>query len=461
MDTNNINYTQSYSSYPDSHDSSPRSREIDCENNNNWDDPPLSNNYKVKFMCSYGGKIHPRPHDNQLAYVGGDTKILAVDRNVRFTAVVAKLSAISDSDVCFKYQLPGEDLDALISVTNDEDLEHMMLEYDRLHRGSVKPARLRIFLFPVNSSAKTSFSADDSTKSSQQWFVDALNSVPSMDSSVVSPKENPDFLFGLEKPAVPVMKPPMDELVPVKIVADSGGELPVSPAEIQRQIHELQILQIASEQQQQQQLRDHHQQQQAMFQRNNEESLARAFQGDYYVQSQPIQVQEKLPPVTVPPIQVQQVPVTMSIPTGYWQQDRHMASSPYPPPVTTTDQQSQQQVYLIPAPGGMYSAAANNIRPVNTGQVNQGYYQMPTRMVQDVYREPAMYSMGPPQSTHQHVAYDSAGRQVYYNPAPQQLASSYQTVTAAASVVDPRQSGPLTQDTSNKVVKPSPPQASV
>ncbi|KAL4555251.1 hypothetical protein LXL04_037864 [Taraxacum kok-saghyz] len=102
-------------------------------------------NYKVKFMCSYGGKIHPRPHDNQLAYIGSETKILSVDRSIKFTALIAKLAALCDADVCFKYQLSVKDLDALISVTNDDDLDQMMIEYDRLNRASPKPARLRLF----------------------------------------------------------------------------------------------------------------------------------------------------------------------------------------------------------------------------------------------------------------------------------------------------------------------------
>jgi hypothetical protein len=180
-----------YSSYPDSGDSSPLSREIECENPS-WDEPPQqasSLNYKVKFMCSYGGKIQPRPHDNQLAYVAGETKILAVDRTVKFPAIKSKLSSlIPDVDaVCFKYQLPGEDLDALISVTNDEDLEHMMSEYDRLYRASAKPARLRLFLFPLlnpNDAPDTApvlatfgSSQQQLPKSERQWLVDALNSV--------------------------------------------------------------------------------------------------------------------------------------------------------------------------------------------------------------------------------------------------------------------------------------------
>ncbi|MBA0766295.1 hypothetical protein Gotri_015350, partial [Gossypium trilobum] len=146
----------SYNSYPDSGNSSPRSREIDFENPPPWDDQQQhAQNYKAKFMCSYGGKILPRPHDNQLSYIGGETKILAVERTIKFSSMISKLSALccgGDGEVSFKYQLPGEDLDALISVTNDDDLEHMMHEYDRLYRASAKPVRMRLFIFPATDS---------------------------------------------------------------------------------------------------------------------------------------------------------------------------------------------------------------------------------------------------------------------------------------------------------------------
>ncbi|KAH1132883.1 hypothetical protein AAZX31_05G049000 [Glycine max] len=82
-------------------------------------------------------KIQPRTHDNQLSYVVGDTTILAVDRSVMFPAFLSKLA--------------GEDLDALISVTNDDDLEHMMLEYERLYRPNLKPIRMRLFLFTLSN----------------------------------------------------------------------------------------------------------------------------------------------------------------------------------------------------------------------------------------------------------------------------------------------------------------------
>ncbi|KAJ4963731.1 hypothetical protein NE237_023670 [Protea cynaroides] len=488
----------SYSSYPDSGDSSPRSREIDLENPS-WDEPP---NYKVKFMCSYGGKIQPRPHDNQLAYVGGDTKILAVDRSIRFSGIISKLSSLCDADVCFKYQLPGEDLDALISVTNDEDLEHMMIEYDRLHRASAKPARLRLFLFPLNPPAPAEPKSD--------WFVDALNSLPiqSLDGSsppAAAPKQtNPDFLFGLDKGSAPpaaaaaaaanLQESSQETVVSgvppseISALSDSsredrhmgGGEAVMSPGEIQRQIQELQRLQIAN------------QDQQPMFQRKSDENLPRAYAGDYYVQT----VSEKTTPGPAA------VPSTMSIPAAYWQ-ERHMASGGYAPPpqaVAPTGAE-QQQVYLMQAPGGMYQAPPT-MRPV-TNQMGQGYYAM-QRMVPDVYRDAAMYGMGPPPPQHQHqlqpqpqpppsqaakvgmgayaeggvalgrppaaagaggmpmtetgyaqMAYtDSAGRQVYYT-TPGGMMPQYQTVSAAS--VDVRQAGALNPE--GKLAKVS--QASV
>ncbi|KAG4963781.1 hypothetical protein GLYMA_14G184700v4 [Glycine max] len=190
----------------DSRDSSPCSRDPDAADNHHhhrrpsFDDAPP----KVKLMCSFGGRIQPRPHDNHLTYVAGDTKILSVDRHVKFPSLIAKLSSLANNALSnhsfFKYQLPGEDLDALISVTNDDDLHHMMIEYDRLSRSSSRPARLRLFLFPLHNNNNNNF-APTELKSERQWFVDALNSVHvPEDSPAPPPTANPDFLFGLEKP---------------------------------------------------------------------------------------------------------------------------------------------------------------------------------------------------------------------------------------------------------------------
>ncbi|XP_019162439.1 PREDICTED: uncharacterized protein LOC109158953 [Ipomoea nil] len=159
----------------------------------------------VRLMCSFGGKILPRPFDNQLRYVGGDTRIVAVDRRTNFSSLVAKLSKLSGfGNMCLKYQLPNEDLDALITVTSDEDVENMVEEYDRLLvHAAQKSARLRLFLFPNEADHSTPASAItsilDGSAKSEQWFIDALNCEPVLErgrsevSSVIS--DPPDYFF--------------------------------------------------------------------------------------------------------------------------------------------------------------------------------------------------------------------------------------------------------------------------
>lgn len=403
-------------------------------------------------MCSYGGKIHPRPHDNQLAYVGGETKILSVDRNIRFSNLITKLSSISDCEVCFKYQLPGEDLDALISVTNDEDLEHMMLEYDRLYRGSAKPARLRLFLFPMNTPVTSTFGSSDS-KPESQWFVDALNSVqlqdvnsPTAVSSVPAPAGTPDFLFGLEKgqaqqpPPVklqdPVPPPPVPEVFAKELHVGSDdrhiiGDTVISPAaaDYQRQIQEMQRLQ--------QHISNH---EQAMYNRKVDE---------FY--------QQKGPPPPPPPQQV--VPVTN--PASFWP-ERHMTTGAYP----ATAVQTEQPVYIVQTPARVYQTPA--MRPVTNQVGGQAYYGM-QRVMPEVYREQQVYGGVPPQPTIQQpkmggaytsenmgmvrphapaeptytqVGYDSVGRQVYYTaPAGVMQQPMHHPAVAAVAAVDGRQSG--------------------
>ncbi|KAG9140370.1 hypothetical protein Leryth_019619 [Lithospermum erythrorhizon] len=168
----------------------------------------------VRFMCSFGGKILPRPHDNHLRYVGGDTRIVAVNRHSSFMSLMSKLSMLSSTtDINVKYQLPTEDLDSLITVSSDEDVENMMEEYDRLVL-SQKSARLRLFLFPndpgsYNGSRPGSISSFlDGSSKREQWFLDALNAGSGLErgrsevSSIVS--EVPDYLFGLDNSDEPV-----------------------------------------------------------------------------------------------------------------------------------------------------------------------------------------------------------------------------------------------------------------
>ncbi|CAA7046964.1 unnamed protein product [Microthlaspi erraticum] len=184
------------------------------------------NQPRVRFMCTFGGRILPRPPDNQLCYVGGDNRMVAVHRHTTFASLLSKLAKLSGkSNISVKYQLPNEDLDALISVSTDEDVENMMDEYDRIAQNqNPRASRLRLFLFTKNiageedndSRASSISSLLDSSVNREQWFLDALNlgssaaataainggsgrgieRVRSEVSSIVS--EVPDYLFGLD-----------------------------------------------------------------------------------------------------------------------------------------------------------------------------------------------------------------------------------------------------------------------
>ncbi|OMO65025.1 Phox/Bem1p [Corchorus olitorius] len=198
---------------------------------------------RVRFMCSFGGKILPRPHDNQLRYVGGDTRIVAVHRSTSFSALLTKLSKLAGiGNVSVKYQLPNEDLDALISVTTDEDLENMMEEYDRLAQNqNPRLARLRLFLFAKGDDSRASSinSLLDGSVNREHWFFDALNggtNAPGLErnrseaSSIVS--EVPDYLFGLDnsdeaQPRDPKLRTRHHLLHENVSVSDPGSPAPV------------------------------------------------------------------------------------------------------------------------------------------------------------------------------------------------------------------------------------------
>ncbi|GAB4847867.1 hypothetical protein Ancab_026927 [Ancistrocladus abbreviatus] len=132
---------------------------------------------RVKFCCSYGGKILPRPSDGFLKYVGGETRVVAVPRKITFSGLKKIVSNLFEGDFVIKYHIASEDLDALVSVKSDEDLRHMFEEYDRLE--SEGNSKLRTFLFPpkptILDTGQNSFSA--LPHSLEQRFVDAVNGV--------------------------------------------------------------------------------------------------------------------------------------------------------------------------------------------------------------------------------------------------------------------------------------------
>ncbi|CAJ1797407.1 unnamed protein product [Sphenostylis stenocarpa] len=110
---------------------------------------------KMKFLCSFGGKILPRPSDGKLRYVGGETHIISILKDISWEELMKKTLGICNQPHTIKYQLPGEDLDALISVSSDEDLQNMKEEYHGLERHE-RSQKLRIFLVPLGESEETS-----------------------------------------------------------------------------------------------------------------------------------------------------------------------------------------------------------------------------------------------------------------------------------------------------------------
>ncbi|KAM7501556.1 hypothetical protein LguiB_000460 [Lonicera macranthoides] len=133
---------------------------------------------KIKFLCSLGGKILPRPSDAKLRYVGGETRIISIRKNISWEELVKKTSGICNQPHTIKYQLPGEDLDALISVSSDEDLQNMIDECHGIETlgGS---SRLRIFLIPLSESENTSTFDDITIQQSNPdyQYVAAVNGI--------------------------------------------------------------------------------------------------------------------------------------------------------------------------------------------------------------------------------------------------------------------------------------------
>lgn len=133
-----------------------------------------SSSMSMKVLCSFGGKILPRPSDGKLRYVGGDTRIVRIGKDISWQELVEKMLTIYGQTHVIKYQLPGEELDALVSVSSDEDLQNMMEECKELdfREGS---HRLRIFLFSMSDLEDVELGFGSTNGESEMQFVVAVN----------------------------------------------------------------------------------------------------------------------------------------------------------------------------------------------------------------------------------------------------------------------------------------------
>ncbi|KAL1559906.1 hypothetical protein AAHA92_10194 [Salvia divinorum] len=135
-----------------------------------------SSSQKLKVLCSFGGKILPRPSDRKLRYVGGETRIIRISKNIALQDLWLKTTAIYYETHTIKYQLPEEDLDALVSVSSDEDLLNMMEECNLLG-GREESRKLRMFLFSLEDLEDAHFSLANTDSNSEIKYVVAVNSM--------------------------------------------------------------------------------------------------------------------------------------------------------------------------------------------------------------------------------------------------------------------------------------------
>ncbi|CAM8960447.1 unnamed protein product [Rhodiola kirilowii] len=148
---------------------------------------------KPKFLCSFGGKILPRPGSGVLRYVGGHTRLIGFKGSINYDNLARKMVETCGQPVTIKYQLPGEDLDALVSIACQEDFDIMMEEYDKtiksLPDGS---AKLRLYLFSNSDADSSALAMLSGLKDNGQRYLEAINGILDESGSVVTRKESSD-----------------------------------------------------------------------------------------------------------------------------------------------------------------------------------------------------------------------------------------------------------------------------
>ncbi|KAL6974413.1 hypothetical protein U1Q18_028596 [Sarracenia purpurea var. burkii] len=83
------------------------------------------------------------------------TKYLTPNHSSPSSNLLVKLEELCGSSVSLRCQLPTEDLDALVSITPDEDLANLIEEYDRV-ASPTSALKIRAFLFPPRTTKKIS-----------------------------------------------------------------------------------------------------------------------------------------------------------------------------------------------------------------------------------------------------------------------------------------------------------------
>ncbi|XP_022732217.1 dual specificity protein kinase shkE-like isoform X2 [Durio zibethinus] len=104
----------------------------------------------LKLVCSFNGAFQPRLPMGKLRYIGGETRIISVDRSIGFLKLREKIANLCPKVISFwlKYQVAVADVDldmGLGVIESDEDVKSMVEEYENLEFYG-KRARLWIFV---------------------------------------------------------------------------------------------------------------------------------------------------------------------------------------------------------------------------------------------------------------------------------------------------------------------------
>jgi hypothetical protein len=103
--------------------------------------------------------------------------VISIPRDLDFDGLKLLLGQTYGPQWTLKYQLPGEELDALVSVSSEEDFKNMMEEYDPLD-GLEDSARRRIFVFsPQDNPNPIDLIENTDPKVVEQFFVEAVNDI--------------------------------------------------------------------------------------------------------------------------------------------------------------------------------------------------------------------------------------------------------------------------------------------
>lgn len=123
-------------------------------------------------MSSPSTPPFPFPVSNRYLHLSVTTPDLISSKfvdGILFAELLVKMGEMTGSSVNLRCQLPTEDLDALVSITSDEDLANLIEEYDHAAAAAPSSIKIRAFL----SAPKTVKKVSPPPSSASFWSSDA------------------------------------------------------------------------------------------------------------------------------------------------------------------------------------------------------------------------------------------------------------------------------------------------